>query len=63
MDYSRFAVKIQDIVYYAESRFRAVLTYISNKEVEKPDPDRNLWVQTLLHREVVSIIAFNLYNY
>jgi hypothetical protein len=44
-------IKIQEVVNYADSRFRAILTEISNG---KTDIDRKKWVQSLLHRELVS---------
>jgi hypothetical protein len=41
-------VKLQEIVYYAESRFRSMLQDLSNA-----DNDRKKWTQKLLHRELV----------
>lgn len=53
-EYSRTGIQIQEVVFYAESRFRAILTYINN-DLNKSEIDRKYWVQTLLHRELVSI--------
>jgi len=56
-DYSRTGNKIQEIVHYADSRFRAIMTE-TNKEINKTDVNRNSWVQTLLQRELVSFINY-----
>jgi len=42
--------KIQEVIYYAESRFWAVLHYPSKAGI-----DRQSWVQKLLHRELVCL--------
>jgi len=42
--------KIQEVIYYAESRFWAVLHYLSKAGI-----DRQSWVQKLLHWELVSL--------
>jgi hypothetical protein len=49
-------IRIQEIIDYAESRFRAILTNISH-EKEKTESDRKKWVQGLLHLELVNIKA------
>ena len=41
-------VKIQEVVFYAESRFWTILTNISNA-----DRERQAWMQNLLQRELV----------
>jgi len=54
--YSSKGRKIQEIIDYAESRFRAVLTKLCD-DLGKSEINQNIWVQTLLHRELVSIIG------
>ena len=45
-------IEMQEILYYAESRFWSILIDITSKA------DRNLqWYQQLLHRELVSFIS------
>lgn len=53
-EYSRTGTQIQEAVYYAESRFRAILTDINN-DLNKSEIDRIYWIQKLLRRELVSI--------
>jgi hypothetical protein len=40
--------KVQEIIYYAESRFWTILTNLSNA-----DRERQTWTQNLLQRELV----------
>lgn len=47
-EYSAMGVKLQEVVYYAESRFRSMLQDLCNA-----DNDRKKWTQQLLHRELV----------
>jgi hypothetical protein len=47
-------VKIQEIIFYAESRFWTILTNTSNA-----DRERQAWTQNLLQRELVCL-AFGL---
>lgn len=54
-DHSRLGYKLQEIIDYAESRFRAILTNLYH-DIGEDDDGRPKWVQTLLHRELVSII-------
>lgn len=49
-------VKIQEMLFYAESRFWTILTNISNA-----DRDRQAWTQNLLQRELVCS-AFGFFN-
>lgn len=56
--YSLTGVMIQEVVDYAESRFRAILVYI-NKDPSKTEIDRKNWIQTLLYRELVSILLYS----
>ncbi|KAF8811073.1 hypothetical protein BYT27DRAFT_7253203 [Phlegmacium glaucopus] len=44
---------IQEIVYYAESRFWCIVNKIS-----KAEPDRQSWMQKLLHRELLVILSY-----
>lgn len=44
-------VKIQEIIYYSESRFSSILHHIS-----KADSDRQSWTQKLLQRELVTFL-------
>jgi hypothetical protein len=48
-----FLDQIQEIMYYAESRFRQALLAISRANVEKQD-----WMMDCLCNETVSLIAF-----
>jgi hypothetical protein len=50
---SETAITIQEIIDYAESRFRAILTHITN-ETNATEIDRTSWVGKLLRRELVS---------
>ena len=43
-------LKIQEVIYYTESRFWAVLHYISKAGI-----DQQPWMQKLLHRELVCL--------
>ena len=43
-------VKIQEMIFYAESRFWTILTNISNA-----DRERQAWTQNLLQRELVCL--------
>jgi len=52
VQYSKSAKFIQEIIYYAESRFRAILT--TSLAYRERDLDRSIWIQTLLRREYVS---------
>ena len=53
--YSSKGRKIQEIIDYAESRFRAVLTKLFD-DLAKTEINQNIWAQTLLNRELVSIL-------
>ena len=46
--YNALHVRIQQTLYYAESRFWAILNNLA-----KADASRNLWCQILLNRELV----------
>jgi hypothetical protein len=50
--HSGLGSKMQDIIDYAESRFRAILTITLQEENNGKDHDD--WVYRLLHRELVS---------
>lgn len=53
-DLSTARLTIQEIIYYAESRFWVILN-----EINKANVDRQIWTQTLLHRELVcSFVVF-----
>ena len=54
-DYSDVRVRLQEIVFYADSRFRAILVHVS-KDTSKTDLDRMSWTQKLLHRELVGYL-------
>lgn len=56
-EYSDIRIRLQDIIYYAESRFRSILVD-GNKDLNKRDMDRISWTQKLLHRELVGSIVF-----
>jgi hypothetical protein len=56
-DYSEARVRLQDIIYYAEARFRSILVDL-NKDPKKTDSDRICWTQKLLHRELVGLLLF-----
>ena len=60
-EYSNTALKIQEVIDYAESRFRAILTDMNN-DPSKPEIDRKYWIQTLLQRELVSELAFYIHS-
>lgn len=51
-DYYDVRLRLQGIIFYAESRFRAILVDV-NKDLNKTDIDRISWTQKLLHRELV----------
>jgi len=57
--HTRVGSRLQDMVDYAESRFRAILTSICH-EIDK-DVDRKNWVKRLLHREVVSKVFVTIF--
>lgn len=57
-EYSQAANKIQEVVDYAESRFRHILTYVNN-DPSKSDTNQKYWIQTLLLRELVVIYDLN----
>jgi hypothetical protein len=44
---------IQEILYYAESRFRVILNVISRADIDKKN-----WTEVLLKRELVCFPAF-----
>jgi hypothetical protein len=48
-------ILIQDIIFYAESRFWAILNEISNAEM---DIDRRVWTQRFLVQELVRTFSF-----
>jgi len=50
-EYANTGIRLQEAIDYAESRFRAILTYISGET----EIDRTYWVLKLLYREMVSI--------
>jgi hypothetical protein len=55
-EYSAIVENSQEVVYYAESRFRSILQDLCNA-----DNDRKKWTQKLLHRELVgtSLLVYN----
>lgn len=61
-DYFEARLRLQEIIYYAESRFRSILVDL-NKNQKKTDIDRLSWTQKLLHRELVSLLLFCFYRY
>ena len=48
LEYSVIRIQIQEIIYYAESRFRSILYDLKRSEKDQLD-----WTQKLLHRELV----------
>lgn len=56
-EYSLAAIKIQEVVDYAESRFRHILTDINN-DPSKSDIDRKYWIQSLLYHELVGALIY-----
>lgn len=50
--YSDVRVRLQEIINYAESRFRSILVNV-NKYLIKKDVDQISWTQKLLNRELV----------
>jgi hypothetical protein len=58
---SAAAITIQEVIDYAESRLRAMLTNIISKQNNnKIAIDRTTWVGTLLHRELVNLYILQL---
>ena len=53
---------IIEAVEYAESQFQAIMTDLY-KEINKPDDNWKIWVQTLLYRELVSCFAFQIFKF
>lgn len=47
------AAGIQEVIYYAESRFRVILDVISRADIEK-----KIWTEKLLQRELVGTRQF-----
>lgn len=45
-------IRIQETIYYAESRFRSILKHFGTTEI-----NRQAWGQKLLHRELVTFIV------
>ena len=58
LEFSALRLQLQEIIYYAESRFRAIL-----KDQESADMDWKGWIQKLLHRELVGALVFLQCNY
>lgn len=60
--YTALLIRIQQILYYAESRFWSILNHLA-----KADDARQLWGQKLLRRELVRfyhlIKLFTIINY
>jgi hypothetical protein len=57
-------ITIQEVIDYAESRLRAMLTYIFTKQNNnKIVIDRTTWVGILLHRELVNSKCYNSKHY
>ena len=56
-DYYEARIRLQEIIFYAESRFRSILVDV-NKDPKKTDIDRISWTQKLLHRELVRLLLF-----
>jgi hypothetical protein len=52
---SNIRIQIQEVLYYAESRFWTALNAISNAEF---DIDRQIWTQKLLKRELVCTLVY-----
>lgn len=52
---SNIRIEIQEVLYYAESRFWTVLNEISNAEF---NIDRQIWTQKLLKRELVCTLVY-----
>ncbi|KAF8799630.1 hypothetical protein BYT27DRAFT_7263716 [Phlegmacium glaucopus] len=50
---STLGVHIQEVTYYAESRFWCILN-----EISAADTDRQSWTQRLLHRELLFILSY-----
>lgn len=55
--YNAMQDRIQQTLYYAESRFWSILKTLTNA-----DDARNVWCQKLLHRELVFVSRVNFYK-
>ena len=60
-EHSHTIRKIQEAVEYSKSQFWAIMTDLY-KEINKPDDDWKIWVQTLLYHELVSYFAFQIFK-
>ena len=56
VEYSEKVADLQEVVYYAESRFSCILDDLRLLEV-----DRRYWTQKLLHRELVCTLGYGNY--
>lgn len=51
--FSGLGIYLDEAIYYAESRFTTILIFLS-KKTNKRDLDKNVWIQRLLKKELVS---------
>ena len=56
-EHTKIGVHIQEVIYYAESRFWVILN-----EISRAESDRKVWIQRLLHRELVWVSAISKCN-